>query len=232
MAKYAVLQTFYASDIWRNFRLALIIERSKEHGGVICKKCGKLITKPIDIHAHHKVELTPENVNDYNISLNPDLIELICHSCHDKEHYRFGYRPPKKVYLVYGPPMSGKKTFVSENMERGDIIIDMDRLFSAISMRPYYDKPNNLLTNVLGVRNLLLDNIKTRYGKWFNAWIIGGYADRYKREQLADDLGAELVYCKATKEECYRRLEVDNDRQYRVEEWKGYIDKWFNEYSE
>lgn len=231
MAKYAILQTFYASSKWRNFRLGLILERSKEHNGVICEKCRKLIVKPIDIHAHHKVELTPENVNDYSISLNPDKIELICHACHDKEHYRFGYKPGKKVYLVYGAPLAGKKTFVKENIERGDIVVDMDRLYEAVSMLPSYDKPDNLLANVLSIRTLLLDNVKTRYGKWYNAWIIGGYADKFKRERLAEELGAELVCIEATKEECYARLNVDQERKYRVAEWQKYINEWFEKYS-
>lgn len=231
MARYAVLQTFYASDVWRTFRLNLILERSKKHGGVICEKCGKLIVNPIDIHAHHKKELTLDNWTDYNISFNPSNIELICHACHDKEHHRFGYKPPKKIYLVYGPPLAGKKTFVKENMERGDIVVDMDKLYEALSMQTTYDKPNNLLTNVINVRTLLIDNIKTRYGKWYNAWIIGGYADKFKRERLADELGAELVYIEATKDECNARLNVDKDRQYMTTEWKKYIDEWFDMYS-
>lgn len=231
MAKYAILQTFYASSKWRTFRLNLILERSKKHGGVKCEKCGKLIVNPIDIHAHHKTELTPENVNDYSISINPELIELICHSCHDKEHHRFGYKPSKKVYLVYGPPLAGKKTFVKDNMERGDIVIDMDKLYEALSMQSIYDKPNNLLTNVINVRTLLIDNIKTRYGKWYNAWIIGGYADKFKRERLAEDIGAELVYIEATKNECYARFNIDKDRQYMTNEWIKYIDEWFERYS-
>lgn len=231
MAKYSILQTFYASKVWRSFRLWLILERSKEKGGVICEDCGKLITKPKDIHADHQIELTPENVHDKSISLNPDLIKLIHKTCHDKRHYRFGYKPPKKVYLVYGPPLAGKKAFVAENMERGDLIVDMDKLYEAISMLPSYDKPNNLLSNVIGVRELLIDNIKTRYGKWFNAWIIGTYADRFKREKLADDIGAELIYIEATKEECYARLDADEDRKYRTVEYKKYIDEWFDKYS-
>jgi hypothetical protein len=228
MAKYAVLQSFYASDKWRSLRLNLILERSKEHGGVICGKCGKLIVNQLDIHAHHKKELTLDNYKDSNISLNPDNVELICHDCHDKEHHRFGYKPPKKVYLIYGPPLSGKKTFVKENMERGDIVVDMDKLYEAVSMQNIYDKPNNLLTNVINVRTLLIDNIKTRYGKWYNAWIIGGYADKFKRERLAEDIGAELVYIEAAKDECYARLENDKDRQYMTTEWKKYIDEWFD----
>ncbi len=231
MARYAILQTFYASTKWITFRLNLILERSKEREGVICEHCGKPITNPIDVHAHHKIELTPENVNDYNISLNPDNIELICHSCHDKKHHRFGFKPGKKIYIVYGPPLSGKKTFVKANMERGDIVVDMDRLYEAISMQPTYDKPNNLLTNVISIRTLLLDNIKTRHGKWYNAWIIGGYADKFKRERLAEELGAELVYLDVSKEECYARLGADVSRQYVTSEWEKYIDDWFEKYS-
>lgn len=230
MAKYAVLQSFYASSKWRNLRLNLILERSKENG-VICEKCGKSIINQLDIHAHHKKELTIDNYKDSNISLNPDNIELICHDCHDKEHHRFGYKPPKKVYLVYGSPLSGKKTFVKENMERGDIIVDMDKLYEALSMQSIYDKPNNLLMNVINIRNTIIDNIRYRYGKWYNAWIIGGYSDKYKREKLAEDIGAELVYIEATKEECYARLDTDKDRQGMIPEWKKYIDEWFEEYS-
>lgn len=231
MARYAVLQSFYASKEYRNFRMALILKRAV-NGIVICEDCGQPITKSSDIHLDHKVELTPENVHDKNISLNPALAKLIHKGCHDKRHHRFGYNPPKKVYLVYGPPMSGKTTFVLENMERGDLVVDMNTLYRAVSMRPYYDKPNNLLSNIIGLRQLLIDNVKTRYGKWYNAWIVGGYADKFKRERLSDDIGAELVYIKATKEECFARLATDKDRKYRQEEWKKYIDEWFEKYGE
>lgn len=77
---------------------------------------------------------------------------------------------------------------------------------------------------------LLLDNIKTRLGKWSSAWVIGGYADRYKRERLVHELGAELVFCDVDIEECLRRLEIDEDRRYRKHEWSEYIYKWFDSY--
>ena len=98
-------------------------------------------------------------------------------------------------------------------MSRGDLVVDMDRLYSAASMLPYYDKPENLLSNVIGIRNALIDNIKTRYGKWNNAFIIGGYPDKYKREKLAEDLGAEIIFCDVSKAECLKRLDIDEDRQ-------------------
>lgn len=30
------------------------------------------------------VELSPENINDISITLNPDNLVSLCHSCHDK----------------------------------------------------------------------------------------------------------------------------------------------------
>jgi hypothetical protein len=129
--------------------------------------------------------------------------------------------------------MSGKKRYVMDNMEDGDIVVDMDRLYQAISLKPMYDKPNNLRFNVFSIRNTLIDNIKTRYGSFRTAWIIGGYADKYQREQLARDLGSELIFIEADKEDCIYRLDYCNDyREDHKEEWKGYIEKWFEEYVE
>lgn len=226
MAKYSVIKVFLSSDLWINFRLMLIAERGNK-----CERCGKIIARSIDIIGHHKIELTPENVSDYSISLNPDNVMLVCFDCHNLIHNRFGYKPAKEVCIVYGPPLSGKHLYVMECAGRGDLVVDMDRLYQAVSMLPHYDKPDNLLGNVRGIHSLLIDNIRTRYGKWVNAWIIGGYADRYKRDRLADELGAELIFCDVSKEECLRRLEVDEDRRYRQDEWRGYILKWFEQYA-
>ena len=166
------------------------------------------------------------------ISLNPDNILLVCFDCHNVIHKRFGHQSfGRSVYIVYGPPMAGKQDLVQQRVQRGDIVIDMDRLYHAVSMLPSYDKPDSLLSNVRGIHNLLLDNIKTRFGKWNNAWIIGGYQDKYKREKLASDLGAELVFRDVSQEECLRRLEIDEDRRYRKDEWRGYIEKWFEGYT-
>lgn len=227
MVKHSIIKSFYASNKWVDLRLQLINNRGNR-----CARCEKIIPRSKDLIGHHMIELTPENVHDHMISLNPDKIEIICFDCHNKEHKRFGYQSEREVYLVYGPPMSGKELLVRENIQRGDIVVDMDKLYAAVSSLPYYDKPDNLFSNVIGIHNLLLDNIKTRLGKWNNAWVVGGYADKYKRERLANDLGAELVFCNVSKEECLARLEVDEDRKYRKDEWRGYIDKWFDTYVE
>lgn len=227
MAKYAIIKSFYGSEAWQTFRMVVINQR-----GLNCEYCSELVTKSNELTLHHKIELTPENVNDVLISLNPDNIMVVHHECHNKIHKRFGYKPSFGINIVYGPPLSGKKAYVLDRMSRGDIVVDMDRLYAAVSMQAYYDKPDGLSSNVFGIHNLLLDNIKTRLGKWNSAWVIGGYADKYKRDRLADELGADLIYCNVSQEECIRRLGVDQDLQYRKDEWLGYINKWFDQYRE
>ena len=173
MARHARLQTFYASRKWRAFRLSLIVERGNQ-----CQQCGKTIAKASELIGHHTIELTPECVSDHQISLNPDNVQLICRDCHDRVHQRFGYQKKKQVYLVYGSPLSGKSSYVTEQLRRGDLVVDVDKLYEALSGLPTYDKPDRLLPNVMGVHKHVLDNIKTRYGRWQNAWVIGGYANR------------------------------------------------------
>ncbi|MEC0107256.1 HNH endonuclease signature motif containing protein [Paenibacillus taichungensis] len=225
MAKYSILKSFYASEVWQNFRLVVIGER-----GLRCEHCGKYVLKSSELTLHHIIELTPENVGDANIALNPDNIMVVHHECHNQIHGRFGYQFEQGVYIVYGPPLAGHDEYVSAHMSRGDIVVDMDKLFAAVSLLPSYDKPNGLLSNVRAVHNILIDNIKTRYGKWRSAWVIGGYAEKRKRERLAEDLGAELIFCDVSREECYNRLSVDEQRKHRQDEWRGYIDKWFEQY--
>ena len=90
-------------------------------------------------------------------------------------------------------------------MKHGDIVLDIDALWQAITFQDEYVKPNNCRFNVFKLRDELLDQIKTRYGKWNDAYIIGGYPDKYERERLAQSIGAELIYCESTKEECIAR---------------------------
>lgn len=227
------IRRLYASREWQAFRMVIINERAKRDGGPTCEHCKQRVAHSRELAVHHIIEITPENVQDAMIALNPNNV-LVVHNdpCHNQLHGRFGCQLQQRgVFLVYGPPLSGKTSFVQEQMRRGDIVVDMDRLYAAVTMLPEYDKPDSLLANVRGIHNLLVDNIKTRYGKWGSAWVVGGYADRYKRGKTVDELGAELIFCDVGKEECLRRLATDEERRHRQDEWRGYIEKWFEEYT-
>ena len=69
---------FYNSKAWRRLSASY---KKQVHG--ICERCGEAGTE-----VHHKIHLTPSNINDPNITLNRSNLELLCYKCHQNEHYR------------------------------------------------------------------------------------------------------------------------------------------------
>ena len=81
---------FYLSPAWRHCRDAYVAK-----AGGLCERClAKGLYVPGEI-VHHKVHLTPDNITDYEISLNDENLELLCRACHADEHQRL-----KKRYKV------------------------------------------------------------------------------------------------------------------------------------
>ncbi len=214
------LHAFYCSKPWRDLSLRLKIER-----GGKCERTGEIFADMSQLIAHHKIELTEDNVDDPAVSLNPDNIEIISFTEHNKEHRRFGHA--KQVNIVWGAPLSGKSSLVREMMRYGDIVMDIDALWQAVTMQPEYVKPDPCRFNVFALRDAMLDQIKTRYGQWYTAWVVGGYPDKYERERLAQTLGAELIYCEATMNECLNRRAESG----RPERWDEYIRDWFDRFN-
>ena len=178
------LPQFYNSSEWRGVRAQIIEDRTNKADGVLyCEYSGKPLVKAYDIVAHHKVPLTMENVNDYNISLNPDNIMIVSQNAHNEIHSRFGYTSERKVYLVYGAPLSGKTTFVKNVKGNSDLVVDIDNIWQALTGGKRYVKPNALKANVFAVRDCLLDMIRTRAGKWERAFIIEGGARESDRRR-------------------------------------------------
>ena len=47
---------------------------------------------------HHIIELTPDNINNPSISLNPRNLMLLCNDCHNKLHHRFEQGASSRSY--------------------------------------------------------------------------------------------------------------------------------------
>lgn len=71
---------FYKSKAWQDCRRGYIAERIRIDGGA-CETCG---INPGYI-LHHKINLTPNNINDPEITLNWKNLKWECKECHDKE---------------------------------------------------------------------------------------------------------------------------------------------------
>lgn len=225
MARSSELQRFYGSRQWRELRDMLVVA----HNGK-CDRCGKdYSTEKYQLIAHHKEHLTDDNLKDPAVALNPDNIEILCAHCHALQHSARGFiKGKKQVFIVYGSPCSGKTTYVRENMEYGDLVVDLDSIYASLSFQDRYAHPQELSPTAFGVRDYLYDQIRIRNGKWNTAWVIAGLPRKDERSRLAARLGASLILVESSPEECHKRLESANDgRDY---EWGKFIDDWFKDY--
>lgn len=79
MKDYA--KQFYASNAWATCRAAY-----RESVGGLCERCyEKGMITPGEI-VHHKVHLTPENINNPEVTLSFDNLQLVCRECHAEIH--------------------------------------------------------------------------------------------------------------------------------------------------
>ncbi len=110
-------------------------------------------------------------------------------------------------------------------MHAGDIVLDIDAIWQCIAGT---GKPNRCRFNVFKMRDCLYDQIKTRYGQWCDAYVIGTYANKYERERMANELGAELIACESTREACIQKAMQAGDTTEWVTKWWDEYERWSN----
>ena len=71
---------FYHKKQWRQLSKVFLLSKN-----YICERCGK----PAVI-AHHRKHLNAGNIDNAEISLNPDNLEALCMDCHNAEHFGNG----------------------------------------------------------------------------------------------------------------------------------------------
>lgn len=95
---------FYNSSVWHDCRRAYAAYR-----GGLCERClrrGYITPGQI---VHHKIPLTPENINDENITLSWDNLELVCRDCHGEIHSADGtYRTDGQPRVTYAYDATGR----------------------------------------------------------------------------------------------------------------------------
>ena len=214
----------YQSKKWKECRELIY---KKYHG--LCAECGK----PGD-EVHHKIFLDAINCNDPNIVYGEDNLVLLCRDCHFEKHratnplernFRKPIRltnngtyfdsngeiKPCKRYIIYGAPGSGKSKYVKEHMEYGDLVIDLDLIKQAISLKTKADAPDNLLSVALTMREAAYRLISNKEVDAKNVWIIATLPKRQERQQLAERLNAEIVYMNKDIQSCIQHATSENE---------------------
>jgi len=92
--KRADFEAFYRSWIWRRAR------EDYRKKIIFCERCGAVGTQ-----VHHKVRLTPQNLNDPEIALDESNMELLCDECHEKEHGKHKMRADEAGHVELEAPL-------------------------------------------------------------------------------------------------------------------------------
>lgn len=72
---------FYFSPAWKKTR-----EAYKKSVGGLCEICwSKGIVSAGEI-VHHKIQISPDNINDPDITLNWNNLQCVCRDCHAQIH--------------------------------------------------------------------------------------------------------------------------------------------------
>ncbi len=123
------------------------------------------------------------------------------------------------MIVVIGPPGSGKSTLVRERMKWGDLVVDVDELFRALTLRPMWEHPPMAINVVLTVRDYLIESFEP-------AWVVSTNARADYREGMREKYGAEVVVLETPADVCLARIEADG----REGDWGERVTRWWGEY--
>lgn len=195
----------------------------------ICRGCRARRATEVD----HIIPLRRGGTHDL-----PNL-QPLCRHCHRSKTRRESQRTTPRpiptmgrsmipVTVVCGPPGSGKTTYVHNHAHRGDLILDLDAIFAALSGLATYDKPDALLPFVFAARDAIIARL-AQHSDVRHAWIITSGADAAQRDQFAHQLGAEVVVLDVDPSECLRRIEADPERHGK-RPWARLVREWWETY--
>lgn len=228
---FKTAKEFLDSKLWRDIRNDLWEKRKNSDGQVICEHCQEPIIGRHDSRLHHKEELTDQNVNDWNISTNYDNLAWLHFDCHNQVHFRFS-KFDRKVYLVVGAPCSGKSTWVEKVATKEDMILDVDKLYKAISVNPLHVKSSRLTDIALALRTTMFNQIQMRSGSWVNCYVLTTEQYATERKALCIQLGVdEIITMDSTKQECLKRL-YENPDNRDITLYTRLINKFYDRYTE
>ena len=96
---------FYHSRQWKDMRDFIM---KRDYG--LCQRCRRMGRARTADAVHHITPLTPDNINDPSVTLNPDNLEAVCKECHERIHEEIGYGAfrgeeryePRVGFDVYG----------------------------------------------------------------------------------------------------------------------------------
>ena len=180
-----------------------------------CAMCGCL-TEYDGFHLDHRQALA---LGGLDVDEN---LQVLCHSCHAQKtayeeagniHGTYNpewLMPVPSLTIVFGAPGSGKSTYVQENAEHTDTVIDMDLIRAELAGMPIYQAGPEYLRRSASVRNHMLSSL-SRSGA--PGWLIATGQGKAQRDWWTNKLRPiNVIVMKTPLDECIRRIQADDRR--------------------
>jgi len=137
-------------------------------------------------------------------------------------------KPNCRVLMVCGPVAAGKSTYVRNNAEPDDIIIDFDAIAKEMGWGRH--RPQEAFAPVMAERNKRLAGLAVQPASR-KAWFIACAPSRSLRRWWCDVLNVkpeDLIVLVPSRAELIRRIQNDPDRIHVQQIQFVLVDKWFN----
>lgn len=132
--------------------------------------------------------------------------------------------------VVYGPPCSGKSTYIREHRGKKDVCFEYDgalALLTGVTEHVSDDSRDYAFRFAKALRSTYITVAKDGDHEAENLWMTTTRVDDRLREKLAD-LDPEYILMDVSEEECLERLEGD-DTCPDKDGWRRIIHRWFDE---
>jgi predicted kinase len=166
------------------------------------------------VHHIKQLEEYPE------LALDPDNLVSLCNLCHNREHPENPHfaKLRKRIIVVLGYPASGKTSYVESIMTPQDIVLDLDRLVTAMTYRDGHDRTGSGFHAVKIANDMISQVIKdVRYrGYAFDTLYI--IRTRLTDEELSSlrAARARLLWLDVDKDTCVARMKAQDREEIAV----------------
>ena len=135
----------------------------------------------------------------------------------------------RRVTIVAGPPAGGKTTWVREQAQSGDLVIEWEAIVEALIGEPTrsQDEPTRELVGAM--RQAAIEKLaeQVEVGDAVRAWVIIGAPSMKERQELAERLKADVVVVLCELSEGRSRIEADASRP---DEQMAALERWWDAY--
>lgn len=119
------------------------------------------------------------------------------------------------LYLVIGPPASGKTTWVSQQAKQGDIVIDYDAIAAALTPGDGHDQPQHVKSVTKAARQAAIDTA-LRFATDTDVYVIHSMPspsllERYRRhgaQVVTIDPGQDVVLTRCKQQRPWRMTQA------------------------